>query len=203
MCIRDSCANGSACENGTCVSGSLPSTPTNLTATVENTQVTLNWNASTGATSYEIYGGDNSSAAVYIASTDTTSYTVNLPNGVSYGFYVLAVNNYGTSSPTNTVYVQIVPLPPTITITGSGISTSGTDYVTFNGNASTGANGYYIYDSTTSGGPYTKNSGICGGFPNDCAAVGLNRGTTYYFVITAVNAGGESGYSNEVSITTP
>jgi hypothetical protein len=52
--------------------------------------------------------------------------------------------------------------------------------------------------STVSGGPYTT-VGSTGGtsFTN----TGLANGTTYFYVVTAVNASGESGNSNQVSAT--
>jgi fibronectin type 3 domain-containing protein len=53
--------------------------------------------------------------------------------------------------------------------------------------------------STTSGGPYTNlATGIAGTTYTDTSAA---NGTTYFYVVTAVGAGGESGNSNEASAT--
>jgi hypothetical protein len=59
---------------------------------------------------------------------------------------------------------------------------------------------YNVYRSTTSGGPYTKiATGVTGTTYNDTDVI---NGTTYYYVVTAVNSSGtESAYSNEVSAT--
>src|SRR6202000_1344325 len=54
--------------------------------------------------------------------------------------------------------------------------------------ASTGATSYHLKRATTSGGPYaTVASGTC-----LCATnLGVSNGTTYYYVVSAVNAAGE------------
>ena len=52
--------------------------------------------------------------------------------------------------------------------------------------------------STTHGGPYTTVNSPTGTSYTD---VGLTDGTKYYYVVSAVNAGGESGPSSEVSAT--
>ncbi|MGO8670756.1 MAG: glycoside hydrolase family 3 C-terminal domain-containing protein, partial [Capsulimonadaceae bacterium] len=81
---------------------SAPSTPTNLTATAGNAQVSLSWTASSGATSYSVYRGTASGAesATAIASgVTTTSYTnTGLTNGTAYFYKVAAVNANGTSA---------------------------------------------------------------------------------------------------------
>jgi cellulose 1,4-beta-cellobiosidase len=62
--------------------------------------------------------------------------------------------------------------------------------------ASTGATSYHIKRSTTSGGPYTTvATGTC-----LCATnTGVTNGTTYYYVVSAVNTAGESVNSAQVS----
>jgi outer membrane protein assembly factor BamB len=85
------------------------------------------------------------------------------------------------------------PLPPT-----NLTATAGNEQVTLTWNASIGATSYNVYESTTSGGPYTK---INSTKNTSYTVTGLTNGTTYYFVVTTVNSAGESGYSNEVSAT--
>ncbi|MEK0312686.1 Kelch repeat-containing protein [Cohnella sp. 56] len=59
------------------------------------------------------------------------------------------------------------------------------------------ATSYNVKRSTTAGGPYTTiATGVTGTTYNDN---GLTNGTKYYYVVTAVNTGGESGNSNEAS----
>jgi fibronectin type 3 domain-containing protein len=58
---------------------------------------------------------------------------------------------------------------------------------------------YNLYRSTTTGGPYSQIATSVTGITYSDTTV--TNGTTYYYVVTAVNSGGESGYSNEASAT--
>lgn len=81
---------------------SVPMAPTGLTATGSNASVSLNWNTSSGATSYKLYrsttaGGEGSTA--YVSNIATTSYTdTGVTNGTTYYYKVAAVNSAGTSA---------------------------------------------------------------------------------------------------------
>ncbi|MCD6052790.1 MAG: hypothetical protein K0Q55_4212, partial [Verrucomicrobia bacterium] len=64
--------------------------------------------------------------------------------------------------------------------------------------AVSGATSYNVKRATTSGGPYsTVGSPSSTGFTN----TGLANGTTYYYVVSGVNAGGESANSSQASAT--
>ena len=65
--------------------------------------------------------------------------------------------------------------------------------------ASAGADTYNVKRSTTAGGPYTTiKTGVT---LTNYLDTGLTNGTKYYYVVTAVNPGGESAKSNEASAT--
>jgi hypothetical protein len=76
-------------------------------------------------------------------------------------------------------------------------ATAGNGKVTLTWTGSTGASTYSVYRSTSSGGTYASiATGVGGASYTDLTVV---NGTTYSYVVTATNANGESGRSNEVS----
>ena len=75
---------------------------------------------------------------------------------------------------------------------------AGNGSVTLTFTPSTGATGYNVYESSSSGGPYNRIDTTANIY---YTLQGLQKGPTYYFVVTAGNDAGESGYSNEVSST--
>ncbi len=85
------------------------------------------------------------------------------------------------------------PAPLNLTATG------GDSKVTLNWNAVEDCDGYKVYRSTTSGEPYDLiESDVT---TSSYIDLDVNNGTTYYYVVTAVNSNGESDYSNEASAT--
>lgn len=84
---------------------SAPAAPTNLTAAAGSGQVVLNWNAATGATSYNIYRGTSSlgeGATPVATGVAAPSFTdTGLSDGVAYYYEVTAVNSAGESAKSN------------------------------------------------------------------------------------------------------
>jgi hypothetical protein len=78
-------------------------------------------------------------------------------------------------------------------------ATAGNAQVSLSWIASAAATGYRVHRGTTSGGPYST---IATDLPNTSYVdSGVTNGVTYYYVVTAVNAVGESASSNQVSAT--
>ena len=86
----------------------------------------------------------------------------------------------------------IPPAPAGLTATG------GNTQVALIWNASTSATSYNVKRSTTSGSGYVTVSSPTAMNYTD---TGLTNGTTYYYVVTAVNTAGESGNSPQASAT--
>ena len=88
------------------------STPTNLTATAASTQVALSWNASPGATSYNVQSSASSGGPyTTLANVTTTTYTnINLLNGTAYYYEVSALNSFSESP--NSTAVSATPTAP-------------------------------------------------------------------------------------------
>lgn len=180
--------------------GTVPIAPTGLSASAGNTQVSLTWSASSGATSYNVKRSTtNGGPYTTVASPTGASYTnTGLTNGTTYYYVVTAVNSSGESG--NSVQVSAVPnsggtaaSPPT------GLTaTPGNAQVSLSWTASSGATSYNVKRSTTNGGPYSTVASPTG---TSYTNTGLTNGTTYYYIVTAVNSAGESGNSSQVSAT--
>jgi hypothetical protein len=90
-----------------------------------------------------------------------------------------------------------VPAAPT-----SVVATAGDGQVTLSWTASSGATSYNVYSSTSAS--VSKASGTkVTGATSGGAVTGLVNGTAYHFVVTAVNAGGESAESTPAVTATP
>jgi fibronectin type 3 domain-containing protein len=178
-----------------------PAKPTTVTAAAGDTQIVVSWTPVTGATSYNIYYG--TTTGVTTAGTKvvnaTTPYTITgLTNSSAYYAVVTARNADGESAVSSEV--SATPVPP-IPAKPSGIVVSGGDTVaTVSWAAVTGATSYNIYYGTIAGVTTATGTRITGA-TNPKAVSGLTNNTPYYFVVTAVNAGGESGISSEKPVT--
>ena len=86
------------------------------------------------------------------------------------------------------------PLPP-----ANVVATPSNNQVSLTWNSSAGATGYNVKRSTVSGGPYTTIS------PNQPTTAytdnAVTNGTTYYYVVSALNGNGESADTPQVSAT--
>src|SRR5713101_7427453 len=179
--------------------GSAPAVPTGLAATTANAQVNLTWNASSGATGYYVKRSTTSGAETQIATVSTTSYSDNnVTNGTKYYYVVSAYNSYGQSA--NSAEVNATPTAPaTPPVAPTGLTaTAGNAQVTLAWSASGGATSYHVKRSTTNGSGYTQVSApIMTGYLD----TGLTNGTIYNYVVSALNAAGESANSSQASAT--
>jgi hypothetical protein len=188
---------GSGYDIGADELGSVPAAPTNVTAVAGSGSVTVNWTASSGATSYSIKratvsGGPYTSLATGVTSNAYTDNSV--VGGTTYYYVVVAVNASG-SSPDSTEASVTVPVPAPSGVTAAG----GIDSVTVSWTAVSGATGYNVKRSTVDGGPYTTiASSVTSATYIDQP---VTSGTTFYYVVSSVYSGGESANSSQVSGT--
>lgn len=101
---------------------SAPSAPTNLTATAGDAQVTLDWNAVTEATSYNVKRSLTSGGRYdFVANTTATNYVnTGLANGTLYYFVVTATNSAGESAVSSEVSARPIASGTTnLTLTAS------------------------------------------------------------------------------------
>jgi fibronectin type 3 domain-containing protein len=181
----------------------IPAAPTGLTATGGTGgtgQIALTWNASTGATSYNVLRATTANGVYTVVATGltATSYTdTGLSSGTTYYYAVTAANGSGSSPNSAQVNAITAPAAPT------GLAASGSSaQIALSWTASTGATSYSVLRATTANGTYTTvATGLTGTSYTD---TGLTSGTTYYYAVTATNGSGSSANSTQVSaITTP
>jgi DNA/RNA endonuclease G (NUC1)/fibronectin type 3 domain-containing protein len=175
----------------------VPNAPTGLVATPGNAHVALAWNSVPGATSYTVKRSTTSGTGyTNIATPGTNSYDdVTAVNGTTY-FYVVSATN-ATGEGTNSAEVSATPNAPPATPAGLA-ATPGPSHVQLNWTATPGATSYNVKRSTTMGSGYATIASPATNSYDDLTAA---SGTTYYYVVSAVNAAGESGNSTEVSAT--
>jgi fibronectin type 3 domain-containing protein len=179
---------------------SAPSAPTGLAATAGNSQVSLSWAATSGASSYHVKRSTASGSETQISAPTSNSYTdAGLTNGTKYFYVVSAVNSGGESS--NSSEVSATPSAPlTAPATPTGLhATGGNAQVSLSWNASTSAASYNVKRSTTNGGPY--NTAVASPTVTNYTDTTVTYGTTYYYVVSAVNTAGQSANSAQASAT--
>src|SRR5579864_7507975 len=121
------------------------------------------------------------------------------PNGniAPPGYYMLfLLNSSGVPSVASFVHVGAqgttgAPAAPTNLMANAGNGQVGLSW-----SASSGATSYNVKRSTTSGGPYTT---IASPTTTSYTDTGVTNGTTYFYVVSAVNTAGESANSSQVS----
>lgn len=184
-----------------------PPAPINLRATAGNAQVTLNWAASAGATSYNVKrstasGGSYTTVATNVTATSYTDAAAS--NGTTYYYVVSALNANGESANSNeasatpTAPLQLPAAPSNLTatvISKSQINLAWAD------NAAT-ETGFKIERCAGAGCTNFTQIATVGANVTSYANTGLARNTTYTYRVCSYNATGNSAYSNTASAKT-
>ncbi len=171
-------------------------TPSITSAIGGDGQVALTWTATSGAVSYSLERSTNSSSPyVVIANPTTTNYTDSgLTSGSTY-FYSVASINACSQQSGYSAYLGTTTIPATPTELNA---TPGNGRAILSWNSTMDASSYNLKMSTTSGGPYATITNITvTAFTN----TSLVNGTTYYYVVSALNTSGESTNSSQVCVT--
>ena len=178
-----------------------PAAPSDLVATPGNATVSLSWTASGGATSYTVLRSTISGSGYVVIASDVaaTNYTdTTVTNSTTYFYVVRAVGPGGTSGNSN--QASATPIAPPAAPSALSASAKSPSQIDLAWQASPGATSYTVMRSTTSGTGYVAVA--TGVTATTYVNTGLSPGTTYHYVVRAVNAGGTSPDSNQASATT-
>lgn len=174
-----------------------PGVPSGLTAAAAGTEITLTWDVALDASSYNLYWstspGVTTATGTKIEGATRPYVHTGLTSGATYYYVLTAVNAGGESGASTEVSATLAPAAP-----GTVSVTSADHIATVDWRDTLGATSYNLYWSNTAG--VTKATGTK--IENVTAPyvhTGLTNGTTYYYVVTAVGAGGESVESAQVS----
>ena len=181
--------------------GRPPSAPTGVNATAGDGQVVISWNGVSDATSYNLYwstspGVSKVSYTSKISNVTSPFTNTGKSNGTTYYYVVTAVNNYGESSESS--QVSATPGRPPSAPTGVN-ATAGDEQVVISWNSVSGATSYNLYWSTSPGVSKVSYAEKISNVTSPFTHTGRSKGTTYYYVVTAVDSFGESSESSEVS----
>ena len=161
----------------------LPATPTGLTTTPSDKQVTLSWTEVEGATSYEVRVDEEE----WITVEGGTEYTfTNLTNNQEYTFTVRAVNDAGAGTEASTTATPKAEpsVPVTLAAPARFEAQAGDGEVTLSWNEVVGD--VTRYEVSMDGG----NQWVTADSSTGHTFTGLTNGTEYTFKVRAVNDNG-------------
>lgn len=197
-------AGGTSANSSNAVAVPKPSPPASLPASLFISSVittnpaqdiTLTWNAVSGAAGYAIYRATSSGGPFVFEQSimGTTFFDGGLVTNKTYYYRVVALNAGGISAYATNLVNPKQPAPASLVAVATNAQ------ITLAWSAATNATGYTLKRGTSAGGEnVTVVSGYAGtGYTN----TGLANGTTYYYVVTATGANGASGNSPEASAT--
>ena len=184
-------------ESSSSSSSTTLSAPSGLTAAGAASQVTLDWTAVSGASSYTVYwynstGVSSSSTAITSVSTDNYTHS-SLDNGTTYYYKVAAVDSAGTGTLSSEVNAS-TPLPAPDNFSASGANNT----VTLDWNAVSGATSYTLYWGNVSG-IDSSDTAITSTTNDNYTHSNMDNGSTYYYKVAAVNSSGTGTLSSVAS----
>ena len=188
----------SAAVNATPLSDVLAA-PTGVRTIQGNTEVSVVWNPVTSAVSYNVYRATSRGGpyALLSPAAPGPSFTdKGLTNGTPY-FYV--VQTKSTKVGAYSDEVDVIPsgsLPISPVMGSTAVAGNGEASLTWD--AVSGAASYALYRGTERGGPYSFLAETQG---TGYTSRGLSNGSPYYYIVTALNANGQSAYSALAAVT--
>ena len=179
-----------------------PAAPSGLVATAGDARVTLNWSQVSGAASYNVYWsttpGVTTGTGTRIAGVTNPYTQTGLTNGTPYYYIVTAVNADGEGAPSSEASATPA-VPVAVPAAPGGLTALADDgEVTISWTQLADADSYNLYWSTTPGVTPATGTRIPG-VTSPYVQTELTDATQVYYVLTAVNAVGESAPTAEAS----
>lgn len=181
----------------------VPAIPTNLSVEPGDTVNTVQWSAVAGATSYTLYWTDVAPLTKQSAKVITGAVSPYKHTGLTNDkllYYAVTARNSGGESDLSSV-VGAMPVAPVPAAPTTLAATPGDASVALAWAAVSGATSYNVY--------WSKSAGVIPGgtgvtkignlTSTSYSHVSLVNGDRYYYVVTAVNSGGEGKASQEAS----
>jgi Abnormal spindle-like microcephaly-assoc'd, ASPM-SPD-2-Hydin len=220
LTIKFSPKSAGAVSGAATVTGGFSSVSVPISGTGVSDTTTLSASATT-----ENFGnvtvGHSATATVNLKSTGNSSVTISTVSSAGTGISAsgaadvilgpgqttaltvkFAPTKAGAVTGSVTVASNASNSPVTIAVSGGGVAPPSTYSVNLSWapSASSGVSGYDVYRSTVSGGPYTE---IGSASTVDYTDSSVQANTEYFYVITSVDAGVQSGYSSQIAVSIP
>jgi titin len=181
----------------------IPNAPTGLTAFTGDTHVTLNWTAPVfdGGRSIDYYVIYQDGSPLVDHVTGLTTIVTGLTNGQSYTFNVAAHSSAGIGSLSVSCVIipYTVPSRPVLTTATAGYLNVTLVWTAPTSSGYSPLTGYETYFGTSVvNTTWTKFSTVGASVLSE-KITGLTAGTTYYFGVKALNIGGGSVISNNLT----
>ncbi len=180
-----------------------PTVDSPINADISQTSINLSWGAPTGIV--DEYLIDLSTTDVSIDTTLVSGYPISvsgtsttlstLDTGSEYWIIVRASNSSGESDNSNVVTALTIPATPAALVATDVLA----DQFAANWDPVTGADAYILQVSNTGFSSFLVNDTIT---TLTYTVTGLAQGSAYEYRVSAFNATGASGYSNEVVVET-
>jgi len=183
----------------------LPAAPSNLSVEPGDQVNTVQWSAVPTATSYTLYWSETSPLTKATATAIPNAVSPYKHTGLTNGkllYYAVTARNAGGESELSSV-IGATPVAPVPAAPTSVNASAGDAVVTLAWSPVSGADSYNVYWSKAAGvvpgaAGVTKIDKVSA---TNYAHTGLTNGDKYYYIVTAVNTGGESVASPEASAT--
>ena len=181
-----------------------PGAPGQVSAESSTAGIQVEWANVPGAIYYSVYkdrdSGVTPETGTPVVGVENPFIDEDVENGETWYYVVTSTTDNGESPFSAQVNATMGGGGPGAPNTPAGLTaTAGDAEVILTWSASSGATSYNLYFDTSSG---SGNAGtVLSGVSSPYTHTGLMNNSAYYYVVSAVNASGESGPSDEVTAT--